>query len=67
MFVTTDPCDQHDTQVFKLDQADFDALSKVHEQPGKLMISCGFNGKDVMKEGELFGWTLEELGWEQLD
>jgi hypothetical protein len=54
-------------QIFELEKADFEALSKVHEQPGKLMISCDYGSGDIMEKGEIFGWSLKDMGWEKLD
>ena len=54
-------------QIFELDKADFEALSKVHEQPGKLIISCDYGSGDIMEKGEIFGWSLKDMGWEKLD
>jgi hypothetical protein len=55
------------SQIFELEKADFEALSKVHEQPGKLMISCDYGSGDIMEKGEIFGWSLKDMGWEKLD
>ncbi|KAG7532003.1 hypothetical protein FFLO_03942 [Filobasidium floriforme] len=54
-------------EIFELEKADFEALSKVHEQPGKLMISCDYGSGDIMEKGEIFGWSLKDMGWEKLD
>jgi hypothetical protein len=54
-------------QIFKLSEADFQALSAVHSQPGKLMYSCDYGSGDIVAADEIFGWSLSEMGWEKLD
>jgi len=55
------------TQIFKLSEADFEALSAVHNQPGKLMYSCDYGSGDIVAADEIFGWSLSDMGWEKLD
>lgn len=31
------------------------------------MISCDYGSGDVMEKGEIFGWSLKDMGWEELD
>jgi hypothetical protein len=57
----------HVGQIFKLDQEDFDALSRVHEEPGKLLHLCNYDQGDIQKTKKIFGWTFEEMGWDPLD
>ncbi|KAJ9098853.1 hypothetical protein QFC20_005860 [Naganishia adeliensis] len=54
-------------EVFKLDQEDFDALSRVHEEPGKLLHLCNYDRGDIQKTKKIFGWTFDEMGWDPLD
>lgn len=54
-------------QIFKLSEPDFQALSVVHSQPGKLMYSCDYGSGDIVAADEIFGWSLSEMGWEKLD
>jgi hypothetical protein len=28
---------------------------------------CDYGGKDIMAEGEIFGWSLKDMGWEKMD
>lgn len=55
-------------QIFELEQADFEALSQVHTEPGKLRhLQMYGQSEDIMKSGLVFDWTLEQLGWEKMD
>jgi len=54
-------------QIFKLSEPDFQALSAVHSEPGKLMYSCDYGSGDIVAADEIFGWSLSEMGWEKLD
>lgn len=53
--------------VVDLDQADFDALSNLHKEEGKLLVSCSYNQGDIYKTKHIYGWSLEDMGWEILD
>jgi glycerol 2-dehydrogenase (NADP+) len=53
-------------QIVKLDQRDHDALSNVHQEPGKLTSLVDYAEK-MRNEGTVFGWTVQEMGWEQLN
>jgi hypothetical protein len=54
-------------QIFELEKEDFDALLKVHEEPGKLLHLCHYGQGDIRKTRKVFGWSLEDMGWENLD
>jgi len=54
-------------EIVKLDQEDFDALLEVHTAPGKLMHLCDYGGVDIMAAKAIFGWSLEDMGWEKMD
>ncbi|KAL8287639.1 hypothetical protein RQP46_003497 [Phenoliferia psychrophenolica] len=48
---------------FTLSPDEVSAISKLHEEPGKLKSLCAYvNGRIV--PGSIFGWTLEQLGWD---
>ncbi|KAK4700130.1 hypothetical protein P7C70_g6122, partial [Phenoliferia sp. Uapishka_3] len=48
---------------FELSSEEMEAVSKLHEEPGKNKSLCVYpGGQDV--PGEVYGWTLEEMGWE---
>ncbi|KAG7529027.1 hypothetical protein FFLO_05820 [Filobasidium floriforme] len=54
--------------IFELETADFDALSKVHTEPGKLRHLLKYDQpEDVMKSKKVFEWSLQDMGWEQMD
>lgn len=53
-------------QIVKLDKDDHDALSNVHNEPGKLTSLVDYAEK-MRNEGTVFGWTVREMGWEQLN
>jgi diketogulonate reductase-like aldo/keto reductase len=53
-------------QIVKLDQADHDALSNVHHEPGKLKSLVEYAEK-MRNKGTVFGWKVQEMGWEQLN
>ncbi|GFZ47580.1 D-galacturonate reductase [Saitozyma sp. JCM 24511] len=53
-------------EIVKLDQRDHDALSNVHQEPGKLTSLVDYAEK-MRNEGTVFGWTVQEMGWEQLN
>ena len=53
-----------DVQVIKLEEADHEAISKLHEQPDKLRPFCRY-GKDCDAEKKvIFNWTFSEMGWD---
>ncbi|KAJ9091420.1 hypothetical protein QFC19_009130 [Naganishia cerealis] len=54
-------------QIFTLEDEDFSALSRVHEEPGKLLHLCDYGQGDIAKTRKIFGWTLEDMGWDHLD
>lgn len=54
-------------EIFTLSHADIAAISSLHEQPGKLRNLCDHGQGDIQKTGKLFGWSLAEMGWDQLD
>jgi hypothetical protein len=53
-------------QLVKLSSDDFNALSEVHKQRGKLMHLC-IGQEDIMEKGVISGWSLEDMGWEKMD
>ncbi|KAJ9094066.1 hypothetical protein QFC21_006167 [Naganishia friedmannii] len=53
--------------IFEIDEEDFDALSKVHEEEGKLLHLCDYGQGDITKTPKIFGWSLEDMGWDHLD
>jgi hypothetical protein len=55
-------------QIFKLDDTDFEALDKVHQESGKLqhLLNYGEPG-GIMASGKVFGWSLKDMGWEEMD
>lgn len=50
----------------KLSSDDFNTLSEVHKQRGKLMHLC-IGQEDIMEKGVISGWSLEDMGWEKMD
>jgi hypothetical protein len=43
-------------------------LSKVHTEPGKLRHLLKYDQpEDVMKSKKVFEWSLQDMGWEQMD
>lgn len=57
----------HDGQIFTLEKEDLDALSKVHEEPGKLLHLCNYDQGDIHKTKKIFGWSFDDMGWDPLD
>jgi glycerol 2-dehydrogenase (NADP+) len=53
--------------IFELDKEDFEALSKVHQEEGKLLHLCDYGQGDIAKTRKIFGWSLEDMGWDHLD
>ena len=53
-------------QIVKLDQADHDALTAIHKESGKTTSLVDYAPK-MKREGVVFGYTVEEMGWEHLD
>ena len=54
-------------ETFKLSPEEFDAISKLHQEPGKYMVLCQYGetrsaGREV--PGQVLGWTYEQLGWD---
>lgn len=49
-----------------LEDADHDALTAIHKQPGKTTSLVDY-GPKLMKERVVFGYTAEEMGWEHMD
>ncbi|ORX35164.1 Aldo/keto reductase [Kockovaella imperatae] len=53
-------------EIVKLDQADHDALSAIHKESGKTTSLVDYAEK-MKKERVVFGWSVEDMGWENLD
>lgn len=53
-------------QPIHLSSAEFEEISKLHAQPGKLKGLCDY-GEGGKVPGSVIGWTFEEMGWEVLD
>ncbi|GAA5872459.1 hypothetical protein JCM1840_006068 [Sporobolomyces johnsonii] len=50
--------------IFELEQADMDAISALHKQPGKYRSLCDY-GPGSHKEGYCSGWRIkEDMGWD---
>jgi len=54
-------------QIIKLDADDFDAISDLHKEDGKLQHLCGYGDGDIMAKGSILGWSLKDMGWEKMD
>jgi len=53
-------------EIVKLDQADHDALTAIHNEPGKTTSLVDY-APTMKKDRVVFGWTVEQMGWENLD
>ncbi|KAG8794972.1 hypothetical protein FRC17_008204 [Serendipita sp. 399] len=51
---------QQNLQVVKLSQEDMTVIDEYHKRPG-MHRALAYIG--MIKDGKLFGWTMEELGW----
>jgi len=52
-------------QIVKLHQKDHDALTALHKEEGKLRPLV-YPGNKMHQEG-VFGWSIEDMGWDDLD
>ncbi|KAM0750838.1 aldo/keto reductase [Meredithblackwellia eburnea MCA 4105] len=49
---------------FTLEDDEIEAISNLHKTEGKYKSLCSYPRSDEDKrDGKLFGWTLEEMGW----
>lgn len=55
-------------QLLQLSDEDMKNIDELHLQPNmhRTLTFIGF-GERILGEGNIFGWTYEELGWNMID
>lgn len=63
---TSDETDFGMHQILNLSEEEFQTISELHKEEGKLLSLCDY-GEGGKEPGYVIGWSLEAMGWEKLD